>query len=73
MMEILSNRDEVKGKTILKIVVYDDLEDIEESDALEFVSSQFTRDEELIKCLEKNYKIDGLYITCEEVKVNENE
>ena len=32
---------------------------------------QFTRDEELVKWLEKNHKIDDLYITCEEVEVNE--
>ena len=32
---------------------------------------QFTRDEELVKYLEKNYKIDGLYISCEELEENE--
>lgn len=39
----------------------------------QLLNVQFTRDEELVKWLEKNHEIDDLYITCEEVEVNGNE
>ena len=39
----------------------------------QLLNVQFTRDEELVKWLEKNHKIDDLHITCEEVEVKENE
>jgi hypothetical protein len=57
---------------IYKITISKILKDYGGACMTQLLNVQFTRDEELVKYLEKKYKIDDLYITCEEVEVNEN-
>lgn len=56
---------------IYKITINKIWEDCGDVCMTQTLNVQFTRDEELIKYLEKNYKIDGLYIICEEIEENE--
>lgn len=66
IQEKLNRENKIYKITISKI--YKDLGD---ACVTERLNVQFTRDEELVKYLEKNYKIDGLYISCEELEENE--
>lgn len=58
---------------IYKITISKILKDCGGACIAQTLNVQFTRDEELVKWLEKNHKIDDLYITCEEVEANGNE
>ena len=56
---------------IYKISINEILQDYGGACMTKALNIQFTRDEELVKYLEKNYKIDGLYIICEEIEVSD--
>lgn len=58
---------------IYKITIGKILNDYGNACITKFLNIQFTRDEALVEWLEKNHKIDDLYITCEEVEENEND
>lgn len=57
---------------IYKITISKILKGYDNACVTQLLNIQFTRDEELVKWLEKNYKINDLYITCEKVEENEN-
>ena len=58
---------------IYKITIGKIYKDLGDACITEPLNVQFTRDEELVKYLEKNHKIDGLYISCKELEGNEND
>ena len=53
---------------IYKISINEILQDYGGACITKPLNIQFTRDEELVKYLEKNHKFDGLYIICKEIK-----
>lgn len=69
--ELEKRIENLEKKKIYKITISKILNDCGGACITQILNVQFTRDEELIKCLEKNHKMDGLYITCEEIKVND--
>ena len=58
---------------IYKITISKIYNDLGDACVTERLNVQFTRDEELVKYLEKNRKMDGLYISCKELEENEND
>ena len=58
---------------VYKITLSRIVKGYEEPDALEFVSSQFTRDEVLVKCLGNKKLGQNLYVECEEMWLEDNE
>jgi hypothetical protein len=58
---------------IYKITTYRAIKGYEEPEAVQFVSVQFTRDEEMVKCLNGKYLRHDMFIECEEMWLEENE